>query len=118
MKPAVPTSDRIDPSPQALSALASRYELLEEIGRGAMGVVFRARHKTLDRPVAIKVTLPGAPIDRFLREARLLAQVSSPHVVAVHDCDVLADGHPVLVMEWLEGCNLPDTMDRKGRPLA
>jgi eukaryotic-like serine/threonine-protein kinase len=118
MKPVVPTADRIGPSPQALSALALRYDLLEEIGRGAMGVVFRARHKNLDRPVAIKVTLPGAPTDRFLREARLLAQISSPHVVAVHDCDVLADGHPVLVMEWIEGSNLLDVMDRKGGPLA
>jgi eukaryotic-like serine/threonine-protein kinase len=118
MKPLPSPSEAVGPSKEALSALSVRYEFLGEVGRGAMGVVFRARHKTLDRPVAIKVTLPGAPIDRFLREARLLAQISSPHVVAVHDCDVLPDGHPVLVMEWIEGSNLHDLIEGKRGPLS
>src|SRR5947208_456454 len=118
MKPVSSPSEAVGPSKEALSSLALRYEFLGEVGRGAMGVVFRARHKTLDRPVAIKVTLPGAPIDRFLREARLLAQISSPHVVAVHDCDVLPDGHPVLVMEWVEGSNLHDLIEAQRGPLG
>src|SRR5262245_39421129 len=118
MKPFPSPSETVGPSKEALSTLSVRYDLLGEVGRGAMGVVFRGRHKTLDRPVAIKVTLPGAPIDRFLREARLLAQISSPHVVAVHDCDVLPDGHPVLVMEWVEGSNLHDRIETKHGPLS
>src|SRR5262249_36512592 len=83
-----------------------RYELLGEVGRGGMGIVYRARHKGLDRPVDIKITLPDSPPERFLREAQLLAKVKSPYVVTVHDFDVLPNGCPLLVMEWVEGTNL------------
>jgi serine/threonine protein kinase len=83
--------------------VASRYEILNEVGRG---VVYRARHKTLDKEVAIKILLPGASLDRFVREAKLLAKIRSPHVVAVHDFDILSDGRPLLVMEWVEGNDL------------
>src|SRR5215831_5539040 len=104
-------------SDQALQALSARYDLLEEVGRGGMGVVFRARHRTLDRLVALKITLPGAPTERFLREARLLAQIRSPQVVAVHDCEALPDGCPVLVMEWIEGTNLQAVIEQRQGPL-
>src|SRR5262249_30107082 len=90
----------------ALQALAARYEVLGRVGRGVMGLVCRARHRTLGRLVALKVTHPGISRERFLREARLLAAIGSPHVVVVHDCDELPDGFPVLVMEWIEGSNL------------
>jgi eukaryotic-like serine/threonine-protein kinase len=82
------------------------FELEAEVGRGAMGVVYRARHKRLEMQVAIKVMLPNAPPERFLREARLLARIRSPYVVAVHDIDVLPNGSQVLVMEWVEGTDL------------
>jgi eukaryotic-like serine/threonine-protein kinase len=101
-----PSGGRLD----AGAGAAARYEILCEVGRGNMGVVYRARHKTLDRHVAIKVNLPGTSTERFLREARLLAQISSPHVVIVHDCDVLSDNSPVLVMEWVEGRTLQDVI--------
>ena len=78
-----------------------------------MGVVYRAVHRTLQVPVAIKVSLPGAQTPRFLREARLLAQVASPHVVRVHDCDTLPDGFPFLVMEWVD-TDLAKIMKRQG----
>src|SRR5690242_1580841 len=100
------------------AAFLSRYELLGEVGRGGMGIVYRARHKNLDRHVAIKVIQPGAPADRFLREAMLLAKVKSPYVVAVHDFDVLPKGSPVLVMEWVEGANLHDRIRSGGGPLG
>jgi O-acetyl-ADP-ribose deacetylase (regulator of RNase III)/tRNA A-37 threonylcarbamoyl transferase component Bud32 len=93
-------------TPQARQALTTRYELLDEVGQGGMGVVYRARQRSLDRLVALKVTKPGISTARFLREARLLAQIHSPQVVTVHDCDVLPDGFPVLVMEWVDGSNL------------
>jgi serine/threonine protein kinase len=87
-------------------ALLTRYDLLDEVARGGMGVVYRARHRALDRLVAVKVTLPGASAERFLREAQLLARIKSPHVVTVHDFDVLPNGCPTLVMEWVEGTDL------------
>ena len=104
--------------PNVLGALAPRYELLEEVGRGGMGVVFKARHRTLERLVALKITLPGASCERFLREAKLLAQIRSPHVVTVHDCEVLPDGSPLLIMEWVEGNHLLGRIEANGGPLA
>jgi O-acetyl-ADP-ribose deacetylase (regulator of RNase III)/tRNA A-37 threonylcarbamoyl transferase component Bud32 len=89
------------------------YEVLEEVGRGGMGVVYRARQARLDRPVALKVMLPGAPTDRFLREAKILAKIGSPHVVTIHDFAILPDGSPLLVMEWIEGRNLLQVMSQR-----
>ncbi len=84
----------------------SRYQIIEEVGRGSMGVVYRARHIGLDKQVALKVLLPGAPRDRFLQEARLLARIDSRNVVHIHDFDLLPDGRPMLVMEWIDGGDL------------
>jgi O-acetyl-ADP-ribose deacetylase (regulator of RNase III)/tRNA A-37 threonylcarbamoyl transferase component Bud32 len=100
------------------AAFSARYELVGEVGRGGMGAVYRARHKILDRPVAIKITLPDAATDRFLREARLLAKIKSPYVVAVHDFEVLPSGCPALVMEWVEGTNLQQRIKARCGPLA
>src|SRR5262245_2645738 len=97
--------------------LAARYEVLEEVGRGGMGVVYRARQKTLGRQVALKVTLTEASSERFLREAQLLAQIRSPHVVTVYECEVLPDGQTVLVMEWVDGNDLQQLMRQRGGPL-
>jgi serine/threonine protein kinase len=95
-----------------------RYEVLGEAGRGAMGVVYCACHKVLGQQVAIKILLPGRSPERFLREAKLLAAVNSPHVVAVHDFNILPDGSPMLVMEWVEGTDLLKTIRSRGRPLS
>ena len=105
------------PQPPDDHAFTSRYEILAEVGRGAMGVVYRARHKRLDREVAVKVLLPDAGGERFLREARLLARIQSPYVVGVHDFEVLSDGRGLLVMEWVEGADLQKIMRRQGGPL-
>src|SRR5262245_26683542 len=104
-------------SPAARDWLGARFDLLGELGRGGMAVVFQARHRTLDRLVARKVTLPGLSVSRFLREARLAAQVRSPHVVTVHDCEILPDGQPLLVLEYVPGCNLAQVLTRAARPL-
>ena len=65
-------------------------EIIELVGRGGMGVVYKARQKQLDRLVALKILSPAVSRDpafaeRFAREARAMAMLSHPHIVAVHD---------------------------------
>lgn len=94
-----------------------RYQLLEELGRGGMGRVWRAFDRELRRFVAIKVLAPLGfePDDseeRFRHEARAVARLRSPHVVEVHDFGVSAQGQPYLVMELLEGETLRMRLQR------
>jgi serine/threonine protein kinase len=95
----------------------SRYEVLEELGRGGMGIVYRARHRHLDKVVAVKIVQSRIDSVRFLREARLLAKVTSPHVVGVHDFDILPNGSPILVMELLDGRDLRQVIEKEKQPL-
>src|SRR5262245_11421916 len=89
--------------------LAGRYVVEEVLGQGGMGVVVRARHLALARDVAIKVlrghSYPSIA-GRMLREARIAAQIQSPHVVACHDFGFLADRSPFMVMEYVGGPSL------------
>ncbi len=89
--------------------LDGRYEIVELLARGGMGAVYRARRILLGDDVAVKVL--GTPGDaslreRFLRESRAAAQLRHPHIVSVLDYDVDAQGHPFLVMEYLNGPSL------------
>jgi serine/threonine protein kinase/O-acetyl-ADP-ribose deacetylase (regulator of RNase III) len=93
------------------------YEMLGEVSRGAMGVVYRARHVPLDRLVAIKLLLPDSSAERFVREARLLARIKSAYVVAVHDFEILPGGCPMLVMEWVEGTDMRRLLALRSEPL-
>jgi WD40 repeat protein len=93
------------------------YEVLELVGRGGMGVVFRAHDERLQRVVAIKVLAPhlaGSTLarERFLREARAAAAVSHDHVVTTHAVE--EDGVPYLVMQYVSGVSLHDRMRRRG----
>jgi serine/threonine protein kinase len=99
------------------TALLERYELCEEVGRGGMGVVYRGHHRLLNRRVAIKICLVENLADRFHREAQLLASVSSPHIVAVHDFEIVAAGRAILVMDWIEGANLDQVIRKVGGPV-
>jgi serine/threonine protein kinase len=86
-----------------------RYEVIELLARGGMGAVYRARRILLGDDVAIKVlsTPDEASLrERFLRESRAAAQLRHPHIVGVLDYDVDAQGHPFLVMEYLNGPSL------------
>ncbi|MFF1872862.1 protein kinase [Kitasatospora herbaricolor] len=94
------------------AVIGGRYHLLEPVGAGGMGQVWRARDAVLGREVAIKViTLVGDPEaqSRFLREARTVSRLSSPHIVTLHDIgETLLAGHHThyLVMELLQGRDL------------
>ncbi|MCP2340118.1 serine/threonine-protein kinase [Actinomadura rupiterrae] len=105
--------------------IAGRYELLEVLGRGGMGAVWRARDRTLDREVAVKeVDLPpGLTADqvarvhaRTLREARSAARLDHPGIVTVHDV-VEEDGRPWIVMSLVRAPALDAFINRQGRPL-
>lgn len=89
--------------------LGGRYRLLERIGSGSMGEVWRAEDLTLERAVAVKIMLPALLeeagfTERFLREARILAALDHPGIVKVHDYGANVDPHAVfLVMELVDG---------------
>lgn len=93
-----------------LPCVLGDYELLEEIGRGGMGVVFRARQLSLDREVAIKMILRDrlaseAERQRFFAEARATAQLQHPGIVPVYDVGEI-DGRPYFAMQYLRGRTL------------
>src|SRR5205085_12683100 len=88
-----------------------KFELLEELGAGSFGHVFRARDTELDRTVAIKVLRAGrlagpGEIDRFLRAARSAAQLKHPGIVALYDSGQAEDGTCYLVEEFVPGTTL------------
>jgi len=90
-------------------SLGGRYELGEPIGRGGMGVVYAARDRRLDRPVAVKLLEDGFAEHHAEREARAAARLVHPNVVVV--LDVGEDrGRPFIVMERVEGVTLADEL--------
>ena len=87
--------------------LPDDYERIEEIGHGGMGVVYRARQRSLDRIVAVKVLHPsdrlfGHAIRRFQREARMLARLRHPNIVSIHEVGEV-DDQVYFTMEWIDG---------------
>ncbi|MFO0849074.1 MAG: protein kinase [Gemmataceae bacterium] len=106
------------PDPADVQPFFPELEFLDVIGRGGMGVVYKARQPALDRVVAVKVLDADKAVrpelaDRFVREARALARLQHPHVVTVYDVSV-ADGLVSIVMEYLPGGSLRDRL-RAGR---
>jgi serine/threonine-protein kinase len=99
-----------------------QYVLEEQIGGGGMGEVWRARHRLLIRPAAIKLIRPQVSADpelllrRFEREARATAALKSPHTVQLYDFGATEDGRLYYVMELLDGLDL-DTLVRQYGPL-
>jgi serine/threonine-protein kinase len=100
------------------SALADRYAVEREIGRGGMATVFLAEDLRHDRKVAIKVLHPelaaSLGTDRFLREIKIAAGLEHPHILPLHDSGE-ADGLLYYVMLYAEGESLRQRMDRKGQ---
>jgi serine/threonine protein kinase len=94
------------------------YEILGELGRGGMGVVYKARHRLMERTVALKVIhrrlLAGhEPVERFEREVKAAAALNHPNVVTAFDAVQVGDEH-VLVMEFVAGVTLAQLVERDG----
>lgn len=98
--------------------IAGRYEVIETLGAGGVGVVLRCKDKVLNNNVAVKVLLSDAAEEvatRFQREARAAARLSHPNLVHIVDCGQTEEGLLFLVMEYLEGPTLFDEIRRRGR---
>jgi WD40 repeat protein/tRNA A-37 threonylcarbamoyl transferase component Bud32 len=115
-KRAVESAPTILPSPKQVGD----YEILGEVGRGGMGVVYRVRHRGLHRLAALKMVLAGefaSPTQelRFRLEAELAARVQHPNIVQVYEIGSY-EGRPFLALEWVEGGSLANRLDGKPWP--
>jgi tRNA A-37 threonylcarbamoyl transferase component Bud32 len=96
-----------------------RYSVEALVGTGGMGLVYRARHRAIDKIVAIKIMRADLAKDReaasrFANEARAASAVGSAHIVNVTDFGVVPDGSTYFVMEYLEGITLADLLEKTG----
>src|SRR6266446_714620 len=99
------------PTVEEAARLFPNYEILELVGRGGMGAVYKARQLALDRLVAVKLLPLEVSVnkdfkDRFVREARTMAKLNHPNIIAVHDFGTTSEGHLFFVMEFIEGATL------------
>jgi tetratricopeptide (TPR) repeat protein len=121
------THDLLNPGPVAAGPDGLRpkvpgYEVLSEIGRGGMGVVYKARHLQLNRVVALKMILAGlqagpATRKRFQAEAELVARLQHPGVVQIHEVGEY-EGRPFFALEYVDGGTLADRLDGTPLPAA
>jgi serine/threonine-protein kinase len=109
--------------PRIGSTIAGRYLIESELGVGGMATVYRARHKLIERPCAIKIL--GAQFaqdsvlrERFVREARHAQRIAHPNVIEIFDQGETEDKTPFLVMELLEGRSLADVIAEGPMPLS
>jgi len=118
VRPTTVSSGFVPPDPADLAKLFPQLEMLELVGQGGMGAVYKARQPGLDRLVAIKILPPEIGPDasfaeRFTREARALARLSHNHIVSVYDFGE-ADGLFFILMEYVDGVNLRQTIQSGG----
>jgi serine/threonine-protein kinase len=105
------------PDPRIGTLLAGRYVIEEVIGEGGMATVYRARHKLVDRPVAVKIMSPMLASDaivreRFRREARSAQKLAHPNIIEIYDQGDTEDGTCYIVMELLSGESLAQVIQR------
>jgi eukaryotic-like serine/threonine-protein kinase len=97
--------------------LGDKYEIIDLIGDGGMGSVYKARHKLMKRIVAIKTLHPhlvasASALKRFQQEAQAASSLSHPNVLAIHDFGLTDQGIPYLVMDYLEGVSLASVLQQ------
>ncbi len=108
---AAPPGKFVPPIPEELAGQFPHLEIIELLGQGGMGAVYKARQKQLDRLVALKILPPeveqqAAFAERFTREARSLARLNHPYIVTVYDFGRTAEGLYFFMMEFVEGTDL------------
>jgi serine/threonine-protein kinase len=104
------STDEAGPSSSYIGyVIDGRYRIEGVLGRGGMGVVYRARHEVIDKLAAIKILLPtedAEVVERFVNEARAATAIGNAHIVDTVDFGALPDGSTYFVMEYLEGRTL------------
>lgn len=111
------------PTPQEMQAILPQYEIVKMLGRGGMGAVYMGRQTSLDRPVAIKILSGNLAenegdfsfAERFKNEARAMAKLSHPGIIAVYDFGETSDGLLYIVMEYIDGTDVSCMIASKGR---
>jgi serine/threonine protein kinase/Leucine-rich repeat (LRR) protein len=107
--------------PKAGTMLGGKYELVEEVGTGGMGVIFKARQPTSDKVFAIKMMhthrLAEQGLLRFQKEAQAGLSLKHPNVIGTHDFGLTEQGQPYMVMDYVEGITLADLIE-KGGPMS
>lgn len=104
------------------TVLDNRYQIISEVGRGALGVVYKASHMVMDKIVAVKILFGEVDVNkdethflRFQREAQAASSMSHPNIVTVYDFGISQNKTPYLVMDFVEGINLKDVLSRHNR---
>jgi CheY-like chemotaxis protein/tRNA A-37 threonylcarbamoyl transferase component Bud32 len=100
------------------TTLATRYEFIDVVGEGGVGLVFRAKHPHLDKIVAIKMLQASAlkenTIIRFEREAKAISRLEHPNIAMVYDFGITERQRPFMVMEFIEGRSLEELIQKEG----
>lgn len=109
-------TERMDPAIGAI--FGERYEIDSVIGSGGMSVVYKAKHKLMNKTVAIKLLDPRLvkqqiAVRRFQLEAQAASRLTHPNVIIVHDFGITPEGQPYMVMDFLNGKSLVDLLDDK-----